>query len=833
MTIAEYTEAFQTNQFGDKYLYSVNQEDFNHLGAENAFQQRMGENLFKEHYLYLVIGSDSGLLPEYIFKKGLPTGSRYIFIEPTPLANRLRLRIEGLHEKIIIAGPDNALSSLEEQTELGAAYYAYRDQIEIIQSLGCKSDHLNQYNQIAIKALEEVDAFRYEAQGSMFLLHHYKNQIANLVDEPNPARFLANLFQGKTAVILAGGPSLNTGFPWIKEHRKELLVIAVSRVCRQLVAEEITPDIVVTTDPTIMSYEISRELFQLKGCLFTHMPGSIDQLVSQWGGMKTYFGPRLPWPSKINSDNLLLGGGNTIANLATDLAAATGVGQIVLFGMNFCYATDGYTHATGSNESKSPPPIQLDILETDTNNGSRVETTPDLYQSAQYLDEQGRKLKASGISIINPAPDAIRLEHIEHRPVSEICLQPMDQMAIETIRQAYPDTPIEEYLNEVEETLTTSESQLQALKKNATRGINILKHISAGKKSNKNPFALIAKIRQRISDNEMSVPTRQVVWDVFSKIALTFESSKDNQATNEQIAKEYFEACLVGYHKLTELLGDARQRLTCRREELKQEPNFQLLFAQWEKDRQFGRAVLWKERNRDQLVNLDSNTKEQLDQMISTFDKESNQSNTKHAKRVKKLTNINIALPKSINLYIQKNHGGLRRLHNILNHYPKSEAKPFIDFCLGMLAELEGDQTEAIGHYEKLLNCDNNELLEQTLKRISAICIETGNFENAIFAIDGLTHISNRYFFDSANVLSGVGLYSEAYEAYIHYFEGHPNDTTAIINFGMLCIQLDKIDVANQALARLKEINPESNEYIKLSAEIERHNNPGKDSEPV
>lgn len=829
MTTFIQNEAFQSNAFGDSYLYSVNQEDFNSFGSKAALDQRLGATLFQEHRLYFIVGTDSGLLPRYIHDTGIPVGSRYIFIEPTALYSKLHSLIDGMDERFIFCTPENAISSIEEQTELGAAYYVYRNHAEIIQSIGCQNDYSGYYSQIASRLSEELHDFRFKVTGTINLRHHYVNQILNVVDEPNPAPFLIDLFQGKTAVVLAGGPSLPTGLPWVKKHRKDLLVIAVSRICRQLVEEQLTPDIVVTTDPTNMSFDISKELFQLKGCLFAHQPGSIHLLVGQWGGMKTYFGPRLPWPSEINSDNLVIGSGNTISNLAIDLAAVAGANQIILFGVDLCHAADGYTHAAGSNERNCPPPIWLNTLEVKTNGGSMREATPDLYQSAQSLNAHAEQLKGTGTRIINPAPDAVRLQNIEHIPVDEIIIQPMDRPPIETLQEAYPDTPAEDYLDRVEEALADAQTQLRDLKKNITRGTKILNRIAAGKPSRKNPFQLIEKIRQRISDNNISVATRQIVWDEFSKISITLESNPNIEPTRELAAKEYFDACLAGYNKMKMLLDEAQQRLDARREELKPEPDFKLLFSQAEKDKQFGRAAIWKERFPNQFNNLNSNSRKLIEQMLAAFDTELHKSDaeTDHIKRQKAFADINNALPRIINLFIERNDDGLKRFHNSLKCHPASVAKPFIDFCLGMQAELAGDQSLAINHYEQILSCANRDLLEHTLKRISGICIETGNLENAVLAINGLTHISDRYYFDYANILSGVGALDEAYEAYLQYLDSHPNDSTALIKLGLLSIQMNKLDTASQVLDQLKAINPGSHEYANLYTEIERHRDNG------
>lgn len=832
MTTPEQSESFKTNQFGDKYLYSINQEDFNLLGSKSLYEQRLKEGLFKEHHLYFVVGSDSALLPEYLVGKGVPIGSRYIFIEPAHLIKRLGPRIVGLHERVFISTPENALSSIEEQSELGAAYYIYRDNVEIIQSIGCRHDYQNLYFQIPIRLSEELDSYRYTVHGSINIHNHYINQITNVVDEPNPSLFLTKILSGKTAAVLAGGPSLDQGLNWVKRHRKDLLVIAVSRICRQLIQADITPDIVVTSDPTIMSFEISRELLELEGCLFAHQSGASHLLIGQWGGMQAYFGSRLPWPTTVNNFNLTLGGGNTIANLAVDLAAATGATQIILFGVNLCYATDGNTHAHGSNESKIPPPLQLNILEVETNDGRKTDTTPDLYQSAQSLNKYAKSLISAGAKLINPAPDAIRLEHVAYIPIEQLRPDPMERPAIETIRAAYPDTQVTEYLEQLSEALNSSKSQLKTLEESANRGLKVVKHILNGRQSSKNPYSLLEKIRQRINDNQMSIATRQFAWEVFAKISLTLEGEKNDTERPVKAAKEYFEACIAGCDRMETHLDDALQRLKCRQEELKENPDFDLMFDQWQKDKQFGRATLWKQRHPDNFETLNCDIKSQFEQLENDFRFQLTRDDTNHVERLRKKSDINLALQRTTNLYLQHNSAGLERLCSMLKHYPEHEAEPFIQFAQGMLAELKGDSKAALIHYEQILHSGCEALFEHTLKRITSLCIESGDYENAIFALEGLTHISTQYLRDYAEILSAVGLNEESYQAYLQYLESHPNDNAALMKFGILCTQLNQLETVQKTEQQLKKCGEDSVEYQKLSEVIQQYINQQQDTPP-
>ena len=59
-------EVFLTNTFGDRYLFSVNHNTLNQLGAAHLHRERFSEHLKKTNTLFIVIGSDSGTLLPFL-----------------------------------------------------------------------------------------------------------------------------------------------------------------------------------------------------------------------------------------------------------------------------------------------------------------------------------------------------------------------------------------------------------------------------------------------------------------------------------------------------------------------------------------------------------------------------------------------------------------------------------------------------------------------------------------------------------------------------------------------------------------------------------------------
>ncbi|MES9967596.1 MAG: hypothetical protein ABW074_10055, partial [Sedimenticola sp.] len=118
-------EPFVINGFGDRFLYSVNRGDFEARGANAVFNENYQTSLFQEKKLYIVIGSDSGLLPGYIQDKGLPRGSKYIFVECADVISAVPESLQADDKRLKFSSIDDLESILITLGDLGAEHYFY------------------------------------------------------------------------------------------------------------------------------------------------------------------------------------------------------------------------------------------------------------------------------------------------------------------------------------------------------------------------------------------------------------------------------------------------------------------------------------------------------------------------------------------------------------------------------------------------------------------------------------------------------------------------------------------------------------------------------------
>ena len=83
------------------------------------------------------------------------------------------------------------------------------------------------------------------------MAHEFEKHINDNIDfckSDNDVALLFNTRKDAQAVIIAGGPTAEEQFDWVKQHRSELLVISVNTAVIPLQQVNITPDIVVVVD---------------------------------------------------------------------------------------------------------------------------------------------------------------------------------------------------------------------------------------------------------------------------------------------------------------------------------------------------------------------------------------------------------------------------------------------------------------------------------------------------------------------------------------------------------------------------------------------------------
>lgn len=168
---------------------------------------------------------------------------------------------------------------------------------------------------------------------------------------PNSIYELKEAWKGKTAYIVAAGPSLDKNFEELKKVDKEnSIIIAVGTVFRKMVKENVPIDYVVISEAN------ERVLAQIRGIEDAEVP-LILLSTANHNFAKQYRGPKyrvfqkgfkLAEEAAKEQDEFVCEVGGSVSILALDLSVKMGCKKIITVGLDLAY-TNNYVHAVDTS----------------------------------------------------------------------------------------------------------------------------------------------------------------------------------------------------------------------------------------------------------------------------------------------------------------------------------------------------------------------------------------------------------------------------------------------------------------------------------------------------
>ncbi|EGM71389.1 6-hydroxymethylpterin diphosphokinase MptE-like protein [Shewanella sp. HN-41] len=313
---------FSVNDFGEKYVYSVDRICFERSDSNTVFNNHFQDELWGDDTFNVIVGTDSGLLVDYVRKNRKDNYSVYVFIELTHLLDLVITNCNfDKDDNIFIFGVDNWEDGVE---KLHLPQYIYKNKLRFFESLGARYEYLDEYHTLKFSTYVSLEKITYRNKVTLGSEKFVVRQLQNVSENILPVLPLKDIFTGCTAIILAGGPSLDDCLPWVIENRQRLVIIAVSRIAKRLSQLSIIPDIFVSVDPFDDSFEVSKEMLEFPpSVVFVNSYHVVAKLLSQWHGHSLYLGTRFPWETKANLENVD-GAGPTVSNSALTLAITFG-----------------------------------------------------------------------------------------------------------------------------------------------------------------------------------------------------------------------------------------------------------------------------------------------------------------------------------------------------------------------------------------------------------------------------------------------------------------------------------------------------------------------------
>ncbi len=780
---------FVSNAFGERYLHAVNRTAFAHIGAQAVFQQHFGGKLHDEDTLNIIIGTDSGLLPEYVQKHGVPVGSRYLFIELDELLPAIeeRLATVDLDPRINIV---DASRWYQHAQDCAIDSYVFIDRLRLLNSVGAADAFLPAYRLLHRRVKTELDTWVWALRGTLKSSNFIDCQLSNVTQALVPAQRLKNSFIGRSAILLGGGPSLDAILPWLKLHRHELVVFAVSRICRRLLQEGIEPDIVCTIDPTTLSFDVSKEMLELsEEVLLVGAYHASPALLSQWRGRSVYLGDRVPWPSEWNTENIQVTG-PTVTNTALALAMEMGFTQVILGGVDLCFSAEGYSHASGSNERIAGPALGHMGPLVETNSGDMAETSDALQQAVNDIARQAQVALTRGCQFINSAAQAARIPCVLFQPLDDIRLNALGDDPKTILARCLPDNTRAsrlDYYQRLDKEVAKTEHRLHKIADLAQEALRCNDGLFGrnGKPADFKYKHKMDKIEKQLEKDFKGLADLVKHYGITPFLRI-IRPDRDKAWSDEEIettGRVYYEAYVDGAARFQATLSVLRQRLATRIAEENIAPDILQLLDAWAQLKETGRARVWLHQHPDQAAALTPAARAALNDAVAAFETELHSTDTAHMTRCKTEAGLENVPSKAGWLFRNNDITGLNRLVTGLQQ--RSDAQDQAAFWLvsGYLAELEERPDDALNCYQQI---GEGPALEDALRRITALSLGLADFSSALLALECLGHLTAAYLPQYAELLRLNGAAQEAAEVYARYLEQAPDDVAALLKLGQL-----------------------------------------------
>ncbi len=734
-------------QHGDWILPSINArhfgsprnaaEDPSKSHAQKVLAEHFGGRLHQEDRLYIIIGSDSGQLLRFIREHApTPRGSRWLVIEPEGVLQTLQQNPAlGTYCDDYVQ-----LVAFDEWREranlLQLSAYFRIDGVRLERSLGALDNTDPDYVEHTARLDAHLTAERFRTIAQINAAPFIEPNILSAPNFHGGVDSFEKIFAGKTAVIVAGGPSLDDQINWLIEHRNALFVIAVSRVSGRLQAVGLKPDIVVTVDPFPISLIVSRQIFDFSDetILFT---GShpYPELTNRWPHTIFCVGQLVPWADQtVNDHRSIPSLGPTVTHTAAQLAVFMGFREIVFFGLDLCHAPDGRTHAAGSSEAEAGPIMDFSAIPVTTNKGESTWTTPDYFAGIQAMAEIAGLYKS--VRFVNPGPNAATINHVEFEPLRNITVPPgnFDRFPLDRIR-----------LNTNREVRATHLKALAESMEAITEDMRKVTNLAQlGLESNQAYFNLTHPARQKRHKRRMQAIDRlfegryrqaarlaqRAAKRAILQTALPHDFFELDRQQAENLASRYYDAIREEARRLVGPLELARNRIDTRLMELRDDVDSEEIasrYLEFEEPERIG----WLEANRE------TTSGPQAKRARLAYASSIENLLEKDRERHRRKRSPRASLRQIERHFTSQKPKALASLASSLEYHKEADvARPYARYADGLLNELSDDLLVAAENHAKVVeHADPQQdavLLEHALLRMSHINLEAGQSENAL-----------------------------------------------------------------------------------------------------
>jgi|GEM_PF-5161369 len=587
------------NAYGERYYEEASGNVFANSSSKTIFERYFKDAFDTEYQLYIIVGTDSGLLPVYLHHKYQDDrkGRKFVFIEQPEIM--AQLDVSDLPEWLTVVSSEHAVKDLSANW----IDYMMTKRLGLYKSIAIIDKLSDQTIQLWNNVKDQYSNLRFTDLANNHTRPFVEAQLKNAPRNNFPIKNLRSRLQGKTAVVIAGGPSLDSLIDWIKEHREALYIFAVGRVSKRLHKEGLTPDFITSVDPHELSYDNSKQMFYFsQQSILLACYHIAPRLLSQWSGAAAYFGELYPWQEGTGNSN---SPGPTVLHSTIVQAAYLGCETIYLAGADLCFY-NGQTHASGSAEEEVG---QLGIKNTAqvmTYSGELADTDVPFSHGVEALNSIAQNLnKQHGIQIYNLSPFAARVEHVAH--------QSPESVVIPSVTENQADESKKEKLEQIKADIECSPKEmgeqladkLKVMQKERRLIVASQATIKQAVKSIANfevefsPKALDKAQSLRLQmDKKLGEKNRMLFYFGYNYFSQVMKPVEDKaQLSNEEIAHTlttYFDGMKKSMHDFLKLLDLVIADIKFMQKELSIDSQPCDCIERWSSHKEWGRALLWQ-----------------------------------------------------------------------------------------------------------------------------------------------------------------------------------------------------------------------------------------------
>ncbi|MBO1924516.1 6-hydroxymethylpterin diphosphokinase MptE-like protein [Thiomicrorhabdus sp. 6S3-12] len=758
----------------------------------------------QEEVLNIFVGTDSGLLYEYLKHKGdLPESSAYVFVELPEVIEQRQLK--DIEDKSIFVVPvdfDLALLAVSQMK------YVIQQRVRLVRSIGVLDAAPESYMR-GLWTKIEADFNKFISQEMIALNSKpfVDAQLNNLADNTTPFISMKGSLQGTTALILGGGPTLDQSIEWIKQNREGVIIFSAARIARRLVKEGICPDFFVSVDPHDVSFDNSKGIFRFsEESILLNAYHINSNILSQWSGLKAYTGPKFPWIEK--KDENINGPGPNVINTALHLAYELGCENFIFSGVDLCFPK-GQAYESGSDEAQIGGSFMFAQVQKVVNNaGDWVNTQPRFALSRDMMEKQVARYSKENpeLNFIHLSLDAARVEGINYIPQESISFTDNQEtlFLIDQLRQKLDLSPqeITRNLLETKKLLEKQKRRFLELVNEAKGAVKLLPKLYKDGHEDSKVVKKVLKTKNKV--NKLIDDDGDMLFHYdYSSFTGSFKHVSDEENMSQEQVSEQLHSFFSGVQNAAESFLDQLRRseliLKLREKELT-DGSLKQLFEEWTRLEQYGRALCWQkwhgipESEDDRVL---------IEESVGLFNDALQVTETKQVAELKKRSSNLQSLYKRLKkAFSERDFDDLSDSLQFLRSNSWTDVETVLKSELESLAEamifeLQEQPAEALTAY---LQVRSPVLRHDALKYALGVTTKAGDHNATLDILEQLCHFSLEYMVPYADMLDLMGSKEAASGVLEMYLQKHPEDAQTQLKQIQHLIDLQRFDQARQRL---------------------------------